>query len=163
MSMTPRRPHSRVGEEPPVRKYRRRGDGPSVESQEPPPPPPAVVHLRVAVRPAPPDVATEAAIARYVAEAINGQWVTVYGQMLQLQVESAEAVKHRPPGPQGKAAYVVRWEIDVEGVSNPEEAARLADAQHRAPGSTATVYDVLDPLGRLVEQVDLTYPAAVGT
>jgi len=48
----------------------------------------------------------------------------------------------------------VRWEIDVDADS-PREAARKALEIQRDPDSIATVFDVIEPNGRVV-RVDLT-------
>lgn len=39
--------------------------------------------------------------------------------------------------------YKIVWEIDVYA-SSPEEAARIARSAQRRPGTTATIYGVLD-------------------
>lgn len=49
--------------------------------------------------------------------------------------------------------YRVEWAIDI-GADTPEEAARLALAIQRNPGSTATVFTVTDEEGEM-EDIDI--------
>jgi hypothetical protein len=52
------------------------------------------------------------------------------------------------------ANYLVQWEIDIEGASSPEDAAKQAWGHMRRPDSTANVFDVIDEAGEKV-RVDL--------
>lgn len=50
--------------------------------------------------------------------------------------------------------HKVTWEIDVEGVDSPLEAAEKAWALMRKPDSTANFFSITDPNG-VIHQVDL--------
>jgi hypothetical protein len=85
MSKGVRRVHSRRSEQDTVPRVLRRGP-----AAEPPPAEPLqLVTLVVAVRPATAGFEGDGELSAAVAQRINGLWLRLYGQMLQLQVLEA--------------------------------------------------------------------------
>lgn len=70
--------------------------------------------------------------------------------LIGLRAAAASAVTSGGPG-----TYSVLWAIDIEEVSTPTEAAAHARACQVRPGTTATVFEVLDCSSGLVSTVDL--------